>query len=237
MVVFSNKVSLLERSSVLQNNENHFCWTNGFINFQNFSLNMTEEEKIPDIPGVNPEKTKITPFQEIIIKEIPSGSVIDIGAGGEGVIAQVGNERVTAVDKYQDEIDEAKDKAPNAKWIVANAKELPFENEEFDNATSFFSGMYMSHEDKEKVFQEVYRVIPSGGEFWIWDSKIKTDKNSFVITLTISLPGKEKFNTGYGTSLTNQDEIIYIEKLVKAGFNIEETEVNKYWFFIRARKS
>ena len=40
---------------------------------------------------------------------------------------------------------------PKAKWIVANAMNLPFENEEFDNATSFFSGMYMSHEDKKKV--------------------------------------------------------------------------------------
>jgi len=214
-----------------------FWSTIGLINSLIISNYMTAEERIPSIPGVDPTKTEVTPFQKIIIKEIPSGSIIDIGAGGEGVIAQVGNERVTAVDKYQDEIDEAKDKAPKAKWIVANAMELPFEDKEFDNATSFFSGMYMSHEDKKKVFKEVFRVISTGGEFWIWDSKIKTNKKSFVITLSISLPDKEKFNTGYGTSLTDQDEGIYQEYLKETGFSIEEIDVKKHWFFIKARKN
>ncbi|NPD90237.1 MAG: class I SAM-dependent methyltransferase [Asgard group archaeon] len=197
---------------------------------------MNEDENIPEIPGVDPTETQITPFQEIIINEIPLGSIIDIGAGGEGVIAQVGGERVTAIDKLQSEIDEAKDKAPNAKWMVADATELPFENEEFDNATSFFSGMYMSHEDKKKIIEEIHRVISPGGELWIWDSKIDTDKDQFIITLTISLPDKEKFNTGYGTRITKQDEGIYEEYLKEAGFIIEEREVNKYWFFIKAKK-
>ncbi|MCG3220769.1 MAG: class I SAM-dependent methyltransferase [Candidatus Heimdallarchaeota archaeon] len=197
---------------------------------------MSEEENIPKIPGVDTTKTHITPFQEIVIKRIPSGSVIDIGAGGEGVIAQIGNERVTAIDKLQEEIDEAKDKAPKAKWMVADALNLPFEDEEFDNATSFFSGMYMSNEDKRKAIKEVHRVISSGGEFWIWDSKIKIEKERFLIVLTISSPSKEKFNTGYGTSVTDQDEKIYEEYLKEAGFSIQEIELNKYWFFIRAKK-
>jgi len=193
-------------------------------------------EEIPEIPGVDSNKIQVTPFQEITINEIPSGSIIDIGAGGEGVIAQFGGERITAIDKRQSEIDEAIDKAPDANWMVADALDLPFENEEFDNATSFFSGMYMSHEDKQNVFKEVHRVLPTGGEFWIWDSKIKTIKEGFLIVLTISLPGKERFNTGYGTSITNQDEDIYKKYLNEAGFSIEEIEVKKYWFFIRAKK-
>ncbi|MBY8999557.1 MAG: class I SAM-dependent methyltransferase [Candidatus Heimdallarchaeota archaeon] len=198
---------------------------------------MSEEEIIPEIPGVDPNITKVTPFQEITIAEIPSGSIIDIGGGGEGVIAQVGKERVTAIDKRQSEIDEAKDKAPEAKWLVADALDLPFEDEEFDNATSFFSGMYMSHEDKKKAIKEVYRVISPGGELWIWDSKVHTDKKSFIIVLTISLSGKEKFNTGYGNKTTDQNENMYKEYLEESGFSIEEIEVNKYWFFIRAKKT
>lgn len=198
---------------------------------------MSDEENIPEIPGVDPNVTKVTPFQEIVINKIPSGSILDIGGGGEGVIAQVGEERVTAIDKRQSEIDEAIDKAPRAKWLVADATALPFENEEFDNATSFFSGMYMPHDDKKKVIQEVHRVIPAGGEFWIWDSKIDTDKKSFIIFLTISLPGKEKFNTGYGNKTTDQDENMYKEYLEEAGFIIEEIKINKYWFFIRAKKN
>lgn len=197
---------------------------------------MNEDKNIPEIPGVDLSTTEVTPFQEIIISEIPSGKIIDIGGGGEGVIAQVGKERVTAIDKRQSEIDEAIDKAPEAKWIVADALDLPFENEEFDNATAFFSGMYMSHKDKGDVFKEVHRVIPVGGEFWIWDSKIKTKKDRFLIMLTISLPGKKRFNTGYGTTITDQDENIFEEYLEEAGFAAEEIEVHKYWFFIRAKK-
>ena len=191
---------------------------------------------IPKILGIFSRKFQITPIQEIVIKEIPSGSIIDIGAGGEGVIAQVGGERITAIDKRQSEIDEAIDKAPNAKWMLADALNLPFDDDEFDNATSFFSGMYMSHEDKRKVFKEVHRVIASGGEFWIWDSKINTNKKQFIITLSISLPEKKKVTTGYGTSITKQDEEIYKEYLNEAGFSIEGIDVKKHWFFVRAKK-
>jgi len=194
------------------------------------------EEEIPKIPGVDPETTQITPYQEIIIENIPPGSIIDIGAGGEGVIAQVGGKRVTAVDKRQSEIDEAKDKAPDANWMVADATHLPFENEEFDNATSFFCGMYMSNEDIAKSTKEIYQVLKSGGEFWIWDSKIDTDKDSFIIVLQVSLPGKEKFGTGYGTGKKIQNEEMYKEYLEDAGFSIKDIEVNKYWFFVKAKK-
>ncbi|MFW9975427.1 MAG: methyltransferase domain-containing protein [Candidatus Thorarchaeota archaeon] len=197
----------------------------------------SHNEEIPEIPGVDLTKTEVTPFQEIIIDELPPGSIIDIGAGGDGVIAQIGGERITAIDKRQSEIDEAIHKAPDAKWLVADALDLPFEDEEFDNATSFFSGMYMSHEDKKNVIKEVHRVLPAGGEFWIWDSKIKTDKEGFLIVLAVSLPGKEKFNTGYGTNITNQDEDIFKNYLSEAGFSIEEIDVKKHWFFIRAKKN
>ncbi|MFX1249951.1 MAG: hypothetical protein ACFFBQ_21380, partial [Promethearchaeota archaeon] len=53
-------------------------------------------------------KFLFTRSQKITIDSIPDGSVIDIGGGGEGIIAQIGNERITAIDKSQGEIDEAK---------------------------------------------------------------------------------------------------------------------------------
>ncbi len=120
--------------------------------------------------------------------------------------------------------------------MVADALDLPFENEEFDNATSFFCGMYMKNEEIGKAIQEIYRVLKPGGEFWIWDSKIDTNKEQFIIVLTISLPEKEKFGTGYGTGKKKQDEDLYKKYLEEAGFSIEEMEVNKYWIFIRAKK-
>lgn len=111
-------------------------------------------------------------MQKIILESIPDGNIIDIGGGGEGVIAQIGRERVTALDKHQSEIDEAKYKSPEATWVLADAKNLDFSNDYFDNATSFFSTMYMSNEDKIVVFKEMYRVLKPHGEFWVWDSSI-----------------------------------------------------------------
>ncbi len=60
-------------------------------------------------------KLLFTPAQNITIETIPNGSVIDIGGGGEGVIAQVGKERITAIDKLKSEIDEARSKSPTTK--------------------------------------------------------------------------------------------------------------------------
>ena len=104
-------------------------------------------------------------MQTIPIESIPEGSIVDIGGGGEGIIGQIGGKRVTAVDKFQNEIDEVKHKAPETTWVLADAKNLDFPDEHFNNATAFFSIMYMSNEDKKAVFKEVYRVIPSGGAF------------------------------------------------------------------------
>ena len=63
--------------------------------------NNEQDEIIPDIPGVNKNKTIITPIQKIQLKDIPSGTIIDIGGGGEGFIAQLGGSRVTAIDRRQ----------------------------------------------------------------------------------------------------------------------------------------
>ncbi len=48
-----------------------------------------------------------TPKQRLVMQEIPRGRVIDIGGGGEGVIAQLGGAAVVAIDKLVSEINEA----------------------------------------------------------------------------------------------------------------------------------
>ena len=174
--------------------------------------------------------------QKIILDSIPDGSVIDIGGGGEGIIAQIGNERITAVDKNQSEIDEAKPNAPRANWILADATALSYSDEYFDNATAFFSGMYMSAETFEKASKEVHRVLRNNGEFWIWDAKITPDKDLFLIRLHITLPNGKKIRTGYGARGKNQNITEITQKLVEAKFHIEMTENHGKWFFIKAIK-
>jgi ubiquinone/menaquinone biosynthesis C-methylase UbiE len=174
--------------------------------------------------------------QKISIESIPDGSVIDIGGGGEGIIAQIGNERITAVDKLQSEIDEAKPNAPKANWILADATALSYSDEYFDNATAFFSGMYMSVETYEKVCREVYRVLKNKGEFWIWDANISDNKDLFLIRLHITLPNGKKIKTGYGTRRMNQNIPEITQKLVEAKFYIDQTDNHEQWFFIKAIK-
>jgi ubiquinone/menaquinone biosynthesis C-methylase UbiE len=174
--------------------------------------------------------------QKITIDSIPDGSVIDIGGGGEGIIAQIGNERITAIDKSQGEIDEAKSNAPTANWILADASDLSYSDEYFDNATAFFSGMYMSLETFEKVCTETYRVLKNNGEFWIWDPNISNDKVLFIIRLQITLPNGKKINTGYGTRVRNRGIIEIKQKLVQTKFHIEIAENHEKWFFIKAIK-
>ena len=44
------------------------------------------------------------PKQHIVIQKVPQGHVLDIGGGGDGVIAQAGGARIDALDKYISEI-------------------------------------------------------------------------------------------------------------------------------------
>lgn len=175
--------------------------------------------------------------QNITIDSIPNGSVIDIGGGGEGVIAQIGAERITAIDKYQNEIDEAKPNTPTANWVLADATDLPYSNDYFDNATAFFSGMYMSMETFTKVCKEVYRVLRNNGELWIWDAKITKNEDLFIIRLRITLPSGKKVKTGYGTQIKNRSLVETKQKLEDAKFHVEIVKNLKNWYFLKAIKN
>ncbi|MCG3259371.1 MAG: methyltransferase domain-containing protein [Candidatus Heimdallarchaeota archaeon] len=175
-------------------------------------------------------------MQKIVLEFIPEGNIIDIGGGGEGIIAQIGKERVTAIDKYQREIDEAKHKSPETTWVLADAKDLDYSNDYFDNATSFFSIMYMSNVDKIDVFKEVYRVLKPHGEFWIWDSNISKEKGVFFIKIKAVLPDKKVVRTGYGVSSKKQTINSTKETLENCGFKVEVVENQKNWFFLKAKK-
>jgi len=175
------------------------------------------------------------PKQHIRIEEIPAGKVIDIGGGGEGVIAQAGGARVIAIDKHQSEIDEARGHAPEAQWVVANATALPFEGHSFDSATAFFSCMYMPGDTLSDVFRETRRVLRIGGEFWIWDAEMAPKGRVFALRLQVDLPGKPSVHTAYGVRAKEQSAEGMGRLLQEAGFELAEMTRRKHWFFIKAR--
>lgn len=189
------------------------------------------------IPGIDKEKTHLTPIQVITIPELLPGSILDIGGGGEGVIGQAGGKRVTSIDLRESEIEEAKERGSEATFMVADATDLPFEDNEFDHATSFFTGMYMYNEDKVKSMKEVYRTLKPNGEFWYWDSVIHDDKELFLIFVRYILPNKKEVQTGYGCKIFKEQSMDTIKKMLEeTGFTVEVTENHKYWYFLKAKK-
>ncbi|NHJ47654.1 MAG: class I SAM-dependent methyltransferase [Asgard group archaeon] len=187
--------------------------------------------------GIDTTKNYLAPSQEIKIPELLPGSIIDIGGGGEGVIGQVGGKRITAIDLREGEIEEAKRLAPDANFVVADATNLPFEDEEFDHATSFFTGMYMSNDIKEKAMKETYRVMKKDGEFWYWDSVVQEAEELYIIPIKYILPNGTVKQTGYGVKSYKDQTIPTIKKMLeKTGFQVEIIENHEHWYFLKAKK-
>jgi ubiquinone/menaquinone biosynthesis C-methylase UbiE len=178
------------------------------------------------------------PRQTINIQAIPTGSIVDIGGGGEGIIAQIGRKNVTVIDKLQSEIDEAKPHAPEATWILADATQLEFSDSYFDNATAFFSGMYMTETVLKRVFKEIYRVLQTDGGLWIWDAVISYDIGPFIIPVRVIAPNGKEIETAYGKRRVIKDRTLnQVSKLlVEVGFSVERGINNQFWYSMKAKK-
>ena len=163
-----------------------------------------------------------------------NGRILDIGGGGEGVIGQFAGPHVIAIDPSERELEEA---PGDCLKIIMNAKDLKFLDETFDTITVFFTMMYMQMSDHHQVFKEIYRVLKTKGEVFLWDltipDKPKTDKKFYAITLEIDI-GDKKIETGYGTRWGKKFNKQHYKDLgEKAGFKVIEEDTNGETFFIK----
>ena len=173
-------------------------------------------------------------LSQVILK----GRILDIGGGGEGIIAQIKGESVVAIDPNKEELEEAPSKVDLK--IVMDAKYLKFLDNTFDTVTSFYTLMYIPKEDHKRVFQEIYRVLKNDGEFVIWDSIMPTkgdnDKLIFFISLEVNI-GAKKIESGYGVQWKNEQNSEYFSNLAKdVGFEMLESNEEKFTFYLRLRK-
>ncbi|MBD3194817.1 MAG: methyltransferase domain-containing protein [Candidatus Lokiarchaeota archaeon] len=170
-----------------------------------------------------------------------NGRILDIGGGGEGIIGQLSGESVVAIDLHKEEFHEAIESGDNKSLkIIMDATDLKFLDETFETITAFFSLMYMSPEDQEKVFSEIYRVLKPSGELYIWDLEIpknKTNKKQFYgIPLKIKI-GETTIETGYATKWDNKiDRAYYIDLAKNNGFKLIQEEVSENTFFLKLKK-
>ncbi len=161
--------------------------------------------------------------QTVIVKDFDAtGFILDIGGGGEGVIGQLKEKQVIAIDRNRRELEEA----PGGPLkIVMNAGELHFLDNAFDTATAFFTLMFIKEVEHQKVFDEVFRVLSPGGRFFVWDINLPkyTDQEKEIVAvyLNIRLPHKE-IKTGYGAKWPSQnlDAPYYLRLAQRAGFQL-----------------
>lgn len=177
--------------------------------------------------------------QQVDLREIMlNGRILDIGGGGEGVIARHAGDSVIAIDRLKGELEES----PNVGIkIIMDAANMQFLDNTFDHATCFFSLMYMSDETIEKALHEAYRVLKSDGCLWIWDVTIPPSdgEGSIVVQLAIQT-ANEEITTGYGTGWKAGYKGQTIDDIVclcqKAGFDVIKSHTYGQILFLKAVK-
>lgn len=164
------------------------------------------------------------------------GSILDIGGGGEGIISRHSRDRVIAIDKRRDELEETPDVGLK---IVMDGCELGFLDRSFDNVTCFYSLMYMPPEDVTRVVREAYRVLKPNGFLWIWDVTIPPAPaaDAFVVPMKVKVSDSVTLTAGYGVSWDHELSLKTVLKVCrKAGFIVEYTGESDRSFSLRLRK-
>ncbi len=161
------------------------------------------------------------------------GVVVDIGAGGEGVIAKTCGRNALCVDISKREIDEARSRGAVAQWVLSDARSMPFRNGSFDVATFIFSLMYMKTlERKRAIVVEAKRILKSEGRLYLWAAVIAEKPDLYVVFVDVSLPDGERIFTGYGVRGDGKVQTLELVKqlVLEAGFKVITTESHKNWF-------
>ena len=170
------------------------------------------------------DRTHTFERQHVVVSGLPaSGYILDIGGGGGGIIGVLAGERVIAIDRLKEELEEA---PAGPLKIVMDARELQFLDGAFRTATSFFTLMYIKTEDHRRVFEEVFRVLAPGGRFLIWDTVLppRTDekKDIAVFPVTVKWADGKTISNNYGVRWPSEgrDAVYYQQLAEEAGFGV-----------------
>jgi ubiquinone/menaquinone biosynthesis C-methylase UbiE len=192
-----------------------------------------------DHPQFSEDQIYFFEKQEVVVHHFDASRfILDIGGGGEGIIGQMKGQQVVAIDPNKRELEEA---AEGPLKVVMDAGDMLFLDVSFEVVTSFFTLMYINGAKHEKVFQEAFRVLESGGRFLIWDVELPPcldeGKDIVAFFLNIKLPDRE-VETGYGADWPEQTQGLsyYMELAEKVGFTVSDQKENGRLFYLKLRK-
>ena len=115
----------------------------------------------------------VEPMYEVIVEEIQKlqgGKILDVGCGNGNLFTYLpdGKYGLFGVDFSENMIEEAKKKCgQKATFSVADAENLPFDNDAFDIIVCNASFHHYIHPDT--VLKEMHRVLKDGGNVLIGD--------------------------------------------------------------------
>jgi ubiquinone/menaquinone biosynthesis C-methylase UbiE len=162
------------------------------------------------------------------------GWVLDVGGGGEGIIGLLKKHSVISIDTKKSELEEA----PGGPLkILMNAADLKFLDETFATAAMFFSLMFISEKEHQRVIQELYRVLIPGGVVRVWDAELQTrgnNKEAYVgIHINVNVAGQE-VTTIYGKNWPDHALTCdYYTTIAKScGFTVRVEQVETSWFYM-----
>lgn len=170
----------------------------------------------------------------IALKQELSGTILDIGGGGEGIIGRLYGAQVTAIDNRQEELEEAPD---GFQKVLMDATKLQYAADSFNHATFFFSLMFMEDRQQREALREAARVVKPGGELRIWDCHIPSAyPDPFCVDVEIHLP-EETVRTTYGVGkLSTQSLASIAQQCTDAGLHLIEQHAETNHFYLRFRK-
>lgn len=192
-------------------------------------------------PRFTPEQIHRYEREDTPIADFPAdGLILDLGGGGEGVIAQMKGSQVVAIDLSPRELAEAPG-SPLLK-IVMDATELKFLDASFSTLTCFYTLMFVPVEKQSKLLEEARRVLKTGGRFLLWDVEVppppEPGKKVGIFYFNFLLPAAT-VRTGYGTLYreTARGAAHYEALARQAGFEVRTRRAQGRSFFLELVKS
>ncbi|MFX0055566.1 MAG: class I SAM-dependent methyltransferase [Promethearchaeota archaeon] len=165
----------------------------------------------------------------------PGGHILDAGCGS-GVVSRAlidNGFQVTGVDISQKMIGIARQRIPEAEFIVGDMAALEFDNETFDGIVSAYAVFHITRTKHFSLFQDFHRILKKGGALLFSIGSKETDGTDGIWEWE-EFQSVPMFWSYYPPSKT-------VELLDSAGFqivfsrNVQQAGETHHWILARAK--